>query len=79
MLADPAPSVTFDPGFTDSGIGLTANFQVSEFSNQVPVRNELRRRIFLKLREMDVMAPYPSRVVYLRGGGRRRAEAAKEN
>ena len=71
LLAEPAPNVAFEPGFTDSGIGLTANFQVQEFANQGPVRNELRKRTFYKLKELGVTSPYPSRTLYLRGSGRR--------
>ena len=71
MCAEPAPKVTFDPGFTETGIGLSANYQVQDFASQVPVRNELRRRIYMKLRELGVATPYPSRTVYLHGGGLR--------
>jgi small-conductance mechanosensitive channel len=74
LVADPAPSVTFDPGFTDNGIGLSVNYQVQEFSAQYAVRNQLRQRIFSKLKEIGAVVPYPSRTVYLRGAGRRRAE-----
>lgn len=79
MLAEPAPNVTFDPGFTESGIGLTVNYQVAEFSNQVSVRNQLRRRIFFRFKQEGVVVPYPSRTVYLRGGGPRKASQAKES
>jgi small-conductance mechanosensitive channel len=72
LVADPAPNVTFDPGFAENGIGLTANFQVAEFANQTGVRNELRKRIFLRFRQEGVTLPYPTRTVYLRGGGQRR-------
>jgi len=74
LLAEPAPNVAFEPGFTDSGIGLTANFQVQEFANQGPVRNELRKRTFYKLKELGVTSPYPTRTLYLRGGRRRQVE-----
>jgi small-conductance mechanosensitive channel len=71
LVAEPAPNVTFDPGFADNGIGLTVNFQVEEFANQTSVRNELRKRMFLRFRQEGVTVPYPARTVYLRGGGRR--------
>jgi len=72
LLDDPAPNVTFDPGFAENGIGLTVNFQVAEFANQIGVRNALRKRIFLRFKQEGVAVPYPTRTVYLRGGGRRR-------
>ena len=43
MLAEPAPVVTFDPGFGDAGMTSPRTFQVAEFANQFPVRNQLRR------------------------------------
>ena len=71
LLAEPAPNVTFEPGFAESGLGLTVNYQVAEFASQFTVRNELRKRIFLRFRELGLTVPYPTRTVYLRGGGRR--------
>jgi small-conductance mechanosensitive channel len=65
MLADPAPSVTFDPGFGDSALGLTLNYQVAEFASQFSVRNELRRRIFCRFREEGIRIPFPARAVYM--------------
>jgi len=76
LLAEPAPNVTFDPGFADNGIGLQVNYHVAEFANQFAVRNELRRRIFLVFKREGVILPYPSRTVYLRGSGRGRKERA---
>lgn len=67
MAAEPAPSVMFDPGFGESGLGFTVNFQVVEFTAQFGVRNELRKRIFRRLRAEGIEIPYPSRAVYLRG------------
>jgi small-conductance mechanosensitive channel len=71
IYPEPAPHVTFDPGFTENGIGLSANYQVQDFASLGPVRNELRKRIFYKLKELEVIVPYPARTVYLRGGRRR--------
>jgi small-conductance mechanosensitive channel len=65
MLADPAPTVTFDPGFGDSALGLTLNYQVAEFASQFSVRDELRRRIFRRFKEEGIRIPFPARAVYL--------------
>jgi small-conductance mechanosensitive channel len=65
MLADPAPSVSFDPGFGESGLGFTLGFQVAEFANQFAVRNELRKRIFRRFREAGIAIPFPTRTVRL--------------
>jgi small-conductance mechanosensitive channel len=67
MLEEPAPSVAFEPGFAESGMGFTANFQVAEFASQSPVRNELRRRVLRRFRAEGIGVAYPARTVYLRG------------
>lgn len=67
MLADPAPGVTFDPGFGESSLGFSLNFQVAEFANQFGVRNELRRRILRRFKEEGIALPYPTRTVHLVG------------
>jgi small-conductance mechanosensitive channel len=67
LVAEPAPSVAFDPGFGENGMGLTVNYQVEEFASQTPVRNALRRRTFNKFKQLGINVPYPSRTVYLRG------------
>jgi small-conductance mechanosensitive channel len=71
LLADPAPSVGFEPGFGESGYGFTLNFQVVEFAEQTRVRNELRRRVMRRLREEGIAVPYAARTLYLRGAGKR--------
>jgi small-conductance mechanosensitive channel len=65
MLADPAPSVAFDPGMGEFSVGFSLNYQVVEFASQFAVRNELRKRIFLRFREERIQIPYPTRTVYL--------------
>ncbi len=68
MVAEPAPNVAFDPGFGESGIGFTVNYQISEFSTQFSVKNELKKRIFHRFLSEKIEIPYPSRTIYLRGG-----------
>jgi len=65
LLADPAPTVTFDPGFGESGLGLTLNYQVAEFASQFSVRHELRKRILRRFKEEGIRIPYPARAVYM--------------
>jgi small-conductance mechanosensitive channel len=65
MLADPAPSVAFDPGFGESSLGFTVNFMVAEFSNQFGVRNELKKRIFQRFRQDGIEIPFPTRIVQI--------------
>lgn len=65
LLALPAPSVAFDPGFGDSSLGFTLNYQVTEFGNQFSVRNELRLRILQRFRQEGIEMPFPTRTVFL--------------
>jgi small-conductance mechanosensitive channel len=78
MLTDPAPSVSWDPGFGDSSVGLSLNYSVSDFASQFAVRNELRKRIFERFREEGIEMPYPTRTVFLQGeAGNRRAAGSR--
>ena len=67
MPADPAPSVTFEPGFGDFALGFSVNYYVSEFSQQFNVRQELRRRILVRLRQEGIEIPFPTHTVRLEG------------
>ena len=68
MLADPAPSITFDPGFADFALVFSVNFTVAEFSQQFGVRQELRRRILRRFRQEGIDIPFPTRTVHLAKG-----------
>jgi small-conductance mechanosensitive channel len=66
LLVEPPPSVVFDPGFGESALAFTLNFQIAEFSNQGRVRHELRKRILLRFRAEKINMPYPTRTVLVR-------------
>jgi small-conductance mechanosensitive channel len=68
LLADPAPSVSLDPGFGEWSLGFTVGFQVAEFADQYGVRNELRKRILKRFRQEGIAFPFPARTVYMRSG-----------
>jgi small-conductance mechanosensitive channel len=68
MLAEPAPSVSWEPGFGDSSLGLSLNYSVTDFASQYNVRTQLRRRIFERFREERIQMPYPTRTVFLHEG-----------
>ena len=65
LLADPAPSVSFDPGFGESSLGFTLNYQIAEFVNQYGIRHELRKRILRRFRQEGIEIPFPTRTVHL--------------
>lgn len=64
MLAEPVPSVSWEPGFGDSWLGLSLNYSVADFAAQYTVRNELRQRIFGRFREEGICMPYPTRTIF---------------
>jgi small-conductance mechanosensitive channel len=66
LLAEPAPGVSSDPGFGESGFALTLNCHVREFVDQYSVRHALRKRILKRFREAGVTMPYPTRTIYVR-------------
>jgi small-conductance mechanosensitive channel len=69
MRAEPAPSITFDPGFGDWALGFTLNYQVEEFVDQYRVRHALRKRVLKRLRQEHIDMPFPTRTIYMRGEG----------
>ena len=66
LLGEPEPFVRFIPGFGESSLDFTLICQVQEFTDQYPVKHELRKRIFRRFREEGVEIPFPHRTVYLR-------------
>jgi small-conductance mechanosensitive channel len=65
LLPEPAPGVTLDPGFGESGIYFSVGFQVAEFAQQFAVRHELRKRILRRFREEGIRMSFPARNLYL--------------
>jgi len=65
MRAEPPPNVTFDPGFTETGLGFSLNYQVSDFASQTRVRSQLRKRILTRFNQLGIALAYPVRNVYV--------------
>jgi len=63
LMKDPAPSVSFDPGFGDFALTYTLGFSVAEFADQFNVRQELRKRILRGFREQGIRIPFPTRTI----------------
>jgi small-conductance mechanosensitive channel len=66
LLAEPAPSVRFIPGFGSSSLDFTLVCHVEEFVDQYPVQHELRKRILKRFRKENIVLPFPVRTVYVR-------------
>ncbi len=69
LLGEPAPAVRFIPGFGNSSLDFTLNYQVSEFVDQYLVQHELRKRILARFRSEGIEIPFPTRSIYMREGG----------
>jgi small-conductance mechanosensitive channel len=65
LLAQPAPSVRFIPGFGESSLDFSLIVQVRRFTDQYPVQSELRKRIAKKFQEAGIDMPFPTRTLVL--------------
>src|SRR5271157_113391 len=65
LLADPAPSVAFIPGFGQSSLDFSLSVQLRQFTDQYPVQSELRKRILKKFQEAGIEMPFPTRTLVL--------------
>jgi small-conductance mechanosensitive channel len=65
LLAEPAPSVRFAPGFGPSSLDLTLSCSVRKFADQYLVQHELRKRILSGFREAKIDMPFPTRTIYM--------------
>lgn len=65
LLADPAPSVLFEPGPGDWSLNFQVNFSISRFSEQGRIRSQLRALIFKRLVQEGITMPFPTRTILL--------------
>jgi len=63
LLASPAPSVGFIPGFGESSLDFQLYLQVRQFTDQYPVQSEMRKRIVKKFKEAGISMPFPARTL----------------
>jgi small-conductance mechanosensitive channel len=68
LLGDPAPGVSFIPGFGEYSLDFTVGCQIARFVDQYPVQDELRRRILARLRAEGVTMAVPARVIRVSDG-----------
>ncbi len=65
LLAEPVPSVLFNPGPGESALVFQVNFSVDQFGSHVAIESELRKRLFKRLKAEGITMPFPTRTVYL--------------
>jgi small-conductance mechanosensitive channel len=68
LLAEPAPAVSFNPGFGSSSLDFTLSCHVSDFVEQYSVQHELRKRILKRFRQENIEIPIPAQTVFIREG-----------
>ncbi len=79
LLAEPAPVARFIPGFGSSSLDFTLTCQVTEFMDQYPVQDELRKRILKRFRGENIEMPFPARTVYVREERPKAASSSAKN
>jgi len=65
VLTDPEPCVFF-VGFGDSSLDFSIRVCVSEFSNRLPVTDDIHARLLLALRKEGIEIPFPQRDLHVR-------------
>jgi len=65
LLADPVPTVLFNPGPAESALVFQVNFSVADFSALAGVQSELRGRLFKRLKAENITMPFPTRTIIM--------------
>jgi small-conductance mechanosensitive channel len=69
LLAEPAPSVRFNPGPGDWALAFQVNFHVAKFADQYKVQSDLRKLLFKRLKKEGISMPFPTRTVRVEKAG----------
>jgi small-conductance mechanosensitive channel len=65
LLAEPAPTIRFNPGPGDWALVFQVNFHVKQFADQYKVQSELRKLLFKRLQREKISMPFPTKTVLL--------------
>ena len=63
LLADPPPSIRFNPGPADWALIYQVNFNVAQFADQYKVQSSLRKLLFKRLQAEKISMPFPTSTV----------------
>jgi small-conductance mechanosensitive channel len=63
LLADPQPSIRFNPGPADWALIYQVNFNVAKFADQYKVQSSLRKLLFKRLQSEKISLPFPTSTV----------------
>ncbi|MGO8789094.1 MAG: hypothetical protein ACLQVL_17160 [Terriglobia bacterium] len=61
LLAEPARSVSFIPGFGASSLDFSLGLQIRQFTDQFLVQSDLRKRVVKRFQEAGIDMPFPAR------------------
>ncbi len=67
LLAAPEPSITLVPGFGDSSLVLSVNYQIREFADQYGVQSDLRRRVLKRFKTDGIAMALPAQTINIEG------------
>jgi len=65
LLAEPPPTIRFNPGPGDWALVYQINFNVAKFADQYRVQSDLRKILFKRLQAEKISMPFPTRTVQL--------------
>jgi small-conductance mechanosensitive channel len=65
LLAEPAPSASFIPGFGSSTLDFSLGFQIRRFVDQWAVQSELRERIWERFQKEEIEIVGPAQALFL--------------
>lgn len=63
LLALPAPSARFNPGFGASSLDFSLSVQIRRFADQYLVQSELRKKILERFNQEGISMPFPTRTI----------------
>jgi small-conductance mechanosensitive channel len=63
LLAEPKPTVRFNPGPGDWALVFQVNFHVEKFADQYRVQSDLRKLLYKRLLREKISMPFPTRTV----------------
>lgn len=63
LLADPAPTILFNPGPGDWALIFQINFHIAQFADQYKVQSNLRKLLYKRLVAEKISMPFPTKTV----------------
>lgn len=65
LIAEPEPTIRFNPGPGDWSLVFQINFNVAKYSDQFLVQSEMRKLLYKRLQNEGIGLPYPTHTVLM--------------